>query len=66
MTSKNGTQEKKPFSGTIFHSLCGVICLVQSAKKSTELEASDWLFKNFNQSIGSFWSYFVTYFHLTA
>ena len=43
---QNGTQEKAPFSGTVFHTLG----IVASVWKNHWIEASDWLSKNFNLS----------------
>ena len=55
---QNGTQEKKPFSGTVLHALShGVICFVASVSfKNHQMDASDWLLKKFNCSEGGFWS----------
>ena len=49
---RNGTQEKTPFSGTVFHTLShGVLHLVAGVSfKNHWIEASDWLWKNFIQS----------------
>ena len=49
---QNGTQEKLPFSGTVFHALShGVLRFVASVSFKNH---PDWLSKNFNQSEGVF------------
>ena len=55
---QNGTQEKIPFSGTVFNTLShDVLHFVASGSfKNHWIEASDWLSKNFNQSEGVFLS----------
>ena len=55
---QNGTQEKKPFSGSVFHAfsqgMFRFVAIVSS--KNHWVEVSDWLTKNFNKIEGGLWS----------
>ena len=55
---QNGTQEKKLFSGSVFHALShGMNRFVASVSfKNHQMEASHWLLEHLNQSQGGFWS----------
>ena len=59
VTSKKMVHKKRPFSGTVFHTLShDVFHFVASGSfKNHWIEASDWLSKNLNQSEGGFLSY---------